>query len=146
MNGSKLRKIVMCVLPVVAAIVAAMPGTVQIIQEGEYATCSYMLAVPVGLAGICAPIAAILNYFTFGCVVFGLISKKKGGFKAAIGVAFVSSLVAVLPLFMRNETTIVIPHVLFPIVTLVEAGFLSYHLKAEKKDEETGKRLEMHEV
>ena len=142
MNGSRLRKIFMCVLPVAAAIIAAMPGTVQIIQEGELVSVSYMLAVPVGIAGICAPIAVILNYITAALVFFGLFFPKRGVFRAALGFSFTSSLVAVLPMFMHNEHLKIIPHVMFPIVTLAEAIFLYFGIKQGTGAKKQGKRLE----
>ena len=145
MNTSRLRKIFMIALPVAAAIFAAMPGTVQVIRGTEVASSSYLVAIPVGLAGLCTPIAVILNYVTFACLIFGILAKKKGGYTAAAGASFLSSLAAVGPLFMQNGEVRIIPHVVFPIITLAEAIFVYYCIKDKKKDgEPEGKRLELH--
>ena len=145
MNTSRLRKIFMCALPVAAAIFAAMPGTVQVIKGTEVASSSYLVAIPVGLAGLCAPVAVILNYVTFACVVFAILARKKGGYTAAAGASFLSSLAAVGPLFLQNGEVRIIPHVVFPILTLAEALFVYYCVKTGKKENgPQGKHLEIH--
>ena len=145
MNTSRLRKIFMIALPVAAAVFAAMPGTVQVIKGTEVASSSYLVALPVGFAGLCAPLAVIFNYATFACLVFGILAKKKGGYKAAAGLSFLSSLAAVGPLFMQNGEVRIIPHVVFPIITLGEAIFVYYCIKSKRQENEPqGKRLEIH--
>lgn len=140
-------KILLAVLPFMAAILATTGDSVRIVNTltGEMTTASYFEVLPSGslqmaphMAGICAVLA-----IAFAAIFLG--AKKDWALKWTKWASFCGACFAVLPMFVKGET-LMVPNVGVPILLMLEfllaAAAKKMDLRSEKQKH--GPRLDPH--
>lgn len=100
---------------------------------------SYLDILPVTNLQMVTPLAALLALVSGILAGVYLARGKKGWLKGVMGVSFVSSMCAVIPILLR-EAVLVIPNVGLPIFMLLQCLLAYYYLKTP----ETEKRIKEH--
>ena len=143
-----MTKILLAVLPVLAVVLATTGDSVKIINRttGEIAAASYFELLPEGtlqmaphLAGICAAVTVLL-------IVVFLVNKNQKMLKGAKWCSFTGALFAVLPMFVKEGETLMLPNVGVPLFLMIEFFVCSMAEKMDlRSDKElNGPRLERH--
>ena len=146
MNKTKVKKILLTVLPLAAVGVGITPGSVKVSAGETMQNLTFLDPVEGPIQGLAAPTAAILSYVLFALVVIWLFRKKKGLLGAIAVVALASSCFAVAPLLFRSPEMLILPSVLHPVLMLAEA-LLAYSMVLKPDVEapaDTGRRLKSH--
>ncbi len=116
-------------LPLLMVLVASNPEGVTVFDGETARYLSWLQTVSESPWGLCAPMAALLNYVFFGlAVVYGLM-KKNWCLRAMMLTAFAAACVAALPIVVQSQPKIV-PNVL-GVILLCAEGFAAYVQKKE---------------
>ncbi len=130
MKNLKAYIAVLLVLPLLMVLVAANPSGVTVFDGETTRYLSWFQTVPESIWGWCAPVAGLLNYLLFGLAVIYGLNKKSWCLQAIMGIAFVASCVAALPVVAQSDIKIV-PNVM-GILLLVAESFVAYAVKKEQ--------------
>ena len=135
MKKEKLKPILLIVFAVVAAYVACMPTGVAVYdlaQSQEPFRCSYFNLLVDVKTGICLPLAALgacVNLMTAGIY---LAVKKPGMVSFVKVLSVVVSILAVVPILVKDPAIQLVPNMLLPIAMIAEY-VVAYDL--EKKNQ-----------
>lgn len=136
MKKQILLKSVLILLPTLAVGLALAGDSVTVFDTvtGNLEYYSYLDLLPVANLQMVTPLAAILSLVSGILAGVYLGFGKKGCLKAVMAVSFVSSVLAVIPVLLR-ETVLVIPNVGLPIFMLIQCLLAYYYLKRPETQE-----------
>ena len=136
MKKQILLKSVLILLPTLTVGLALAGDSVTVFDTvtGNLEYYSYLDLLPVANLQMVTPLAAILALVSGILAGVYLAFGKKGCLKAIMGVSFVSSVLAVIPILLR-ETVLVIPNVGLPIFMLLQCLLAYYYLKRPETQE-----------
>ena len=143
MKKHMIWKVILLVLPLVVVLIASNPASVMIFDGETLTYTSWMLATSESAVGLCAPVAALINYALFALAVFYALREKDGCLKAMSILALAAACIAVLPIMVQSEPKIV-PNVFGAIALGTEGIVARIVLKnaaGKDKNESAGFRI-----
>ncbi len=145
MKKTDVKRILLLAFAAVAVYVCFLPNSVvvySLAQNVVPAYCSYFTLVEDVAGSICLPAAALC-----ACIVLTLsgiyaVSKKQSLMSAVKIISMAGSILAVVPILLKDGTVQMVPNVLVPIALLAEY-VVAYYLgkKTEPEPSLSGKRL-----
>lgn len=146
MKKKMLWNIFMILLPIAAMGLASTVNSVTVYHNltGETTYQSYLDLGPEGTLQMAPILAVALCLVSVILVVVYIIKENKNLLKAVKYVALASAIAAVLPIYMQGDVQM-IPHVMVPILMMLQWGMAAYLGRKKVDAEETvtgnGRRL-----
>ena len=143
----KITKILLCMLPLMALILATTGDSVHLVNmtTGEKIAGSYFTMLGDSPVAVCPVLAATCSVVSFVAAVIWLYVKKYGVLRVSCWASFAGACLAVFPMEGRGQFML-LPNVLFPILLMFHFILCAFSKKMnlETKEEPQGNRLERH--